>query len=143
MAVAVHLLLRKPDGQILFMRRQNTGYADGRWSLPAGHVEAGETLTAACVREAFEETLLELDPDSLAFALLQHKHDDDGEERLDTFFYYDIPSVLEVAIGEPEKCDATAWACPMGPPTPVVPYVAAALRSLATDPLRKVNYYGF
>lgn len=37
--VAVHLILQQDD-KILFQLRKNTGYGDGLYSLPGGHVEA-------------------------------------------------------------------------------------------------------
>ena len=43
--LATHLLLTR--GQtLLLIRRANTGWMDGHWSLPAGHVEAGESAAA-------------------------------------------------------------------------------------------------
>ncbi|MGB1592331.1 MAG: NUDIX domain-containing protein, partial [Promethearchaeia archaeon] len=38
-------------GQVLLSRRLNTGFRDGQWGLPAGHVNPGESITAAAVRE--------------------------------------------------------------------------------------------
>ncbi len=35
----VHLLLLNPEGLILFGRRHNTGFEDGAWHVPAGHLE--------------------------------------------------------------------------------------------------------
>ena len=44
------------DGQVLLQQRQNTGYMDGHWSFSAaGHVERDESVTAAAVREVWEE----------------------------------------------------------------------------------------
>ena len=37
----VHVLLER-GGQVLLMRRAGTGFFDGLYSLPGGHVEAGE-----------------------------------------------------------------------------------------------------
>lgn len=50
-AVTVH------DGRLLVVRR-GRGVAVGRWSLPGGHAEAGETIAQALVREVREETSL-------------------------------------------------------------------------------------
>ena len=52
---AVYLILERDDGCILLMRRCNTGYQDGNYNLPSGHVEDGELPKAAMVREAKEE----------------------------------------------------------------------------------------
>ena len=43
------------DGRLLLVRR-GRGVALGRWSLPGGRMEPGETLAAAVAREVAEET---------------------------------------------------------------------------------------
>jgi 8-oxo-dGTP diphosphatase len=47
------------DGALLLVRR-GRGPAAGEWSVPGGHVESGETLHVAVVREVLEETQLEV-----------------------------------------------------------------------------------
>ena len=40
------------DGcKILLSRRMNTGFNDGLFGLPAGHLTKGESVIDACVRE--------------------------------------------------------------------------------------------
>lgn len=45
----------REDGRLLLIRR-GTEPQRGRWSVPGGRVEPGETVAEAAVREAFEET---------------------------------------------------------------------------------------
>ena len=51
------VVLRDDDGGVLTVRKRNTG----RFMLPGGKPEAGETSTAAAIREVAEELAVELD----------------------------------------------------------------------------------
>jgi 8-oxo-dGTP diphosphatase len=48
------------DGDHILMIRRGHGPAEGEWSIPGGHVEFGEPVAAALVREVLEETGLEV-----------------------------------------------------------------------------------
>jgi ADP-ribose pyrophosphatase YjhB (NUDIX family) len=69
-----HLFLVR-DGRILLLRRANTDYEDGKYSVVAGHIEDGETAREAICREAREEAGIKLSPDDLAFAQVVHRAD--------------------------------------------------------------------
>ena len=53
--VAVGVVARDRRGRLLLVKRANPP-AQGRWSLPGGRVEPGETMAAAAARELHEET---------------------------------------------------------------------------------------
>jgi len=46
-------------GKVVLIRRVNPPFK-GMWALPGGFVDVGETVEAACVREAREETSLDV-----------------------------------------------------------------------------------
>lgn len=56
--VAVDVIIEVAGGDIVLIRRRNPPPG---WALPGGFVDYGEMLEAAAVREAREETSLEVD----------------------------------------------------------------------------------
>src|SRR3989344_3090283 len=83
---AVYVLVRK-GSQILLMRRANTGYMDGKFSLPAGHLDGGETFTQAAVRELNEELGIDVTTSNLKFIHATHMISDNKDhERIHVFF---------------------------------------------------------
>ena len=63
--LTVDALIVDPARGIVLIRRARAPFA-GRWALPGGFVERGETCEAACAREAREETGLIVAPVALA-----------------------------------------------------------------------------
>jgi 8-oxo-dGTP diphosphatase len=53
--IAAYIYLEQ-ESKFLFMRRFNTGYFDGYYGLPSGHIEVDESPDEAAFRELFEET---------------------------------------------------------------------------------------
>lgn len=60
----VSVIVRQ-NNKILFVLRTHTGYADGMYALPGGHVEYGERFSAAGIREALEEVGVTIYVDAL------------------------------------------------------------------------------
>jgi ADP-ribose pyrophosphatase YjhB (NUDIX family) len=61
--VAVGAIIRMGEGLVLVRRAIEPGY--GKWVFPGGYVDRGETLQAAAIREAREESGLEIRLDAL------------------------------------------------------------------------------
>jgi 8-oxo-dGTP diphosphatase len=123
--VGVHLILRTA-GKVLLLRRANTGFADGSWSVPGGCLDDGETLPAAAAREAREEVGITIDPADLEFAHLCHHADPDGQARVGIFF------AAQRWAGEPVnaeqgKCSEIGWHHLDSLPADIVSYIRTGL----------------
>jgi len=126
--VTIHLFFFRGD-QILLLRRYQTGYQDGNYSIPAGHLDGEETIRMAGVREAREEIGVRIDPTDLVFAGVFHRHEDD--ERVDFFFRVQRWSGEPVNT-EPAKCDDLHWADLNALPENTIPYVRQAIENFQT-----------
>lgn len=123
--VTVHLLFVR-DQQILLLRRFNTGFADGQYSVPAGHLDGDETVRAAAAREAQEEIGVRIEPEQIVFSSVMHRRE--GDERVD--FFVRVPAWRgEPVNAEPDKCDDLRWVDVDALPENTVPYVMRAIQN--------------
>ncbi|MCA1554000.1 MAG: NUDIX domain-containing protein [Chloroflexi bacterium] len=111
---------------MLLLRRFNTGYEDGSYSVPAGHLDGGEPVIAAAVREAREEIGIVLAPEDVRVVGMMHRRAQD--ERIE-FFVRASRWTGEVANCEPHLCDALRWCALDALPANVIPYVRRALEN--------------
>ncbi len=125
----MYLILRKGE-EILLMRRRGSGYYDGWYSVPAGHVEAGELPFQALVREAFEELRISINPKDvrLIHVMYRVKHDETGD-RTDLFFETARWSG-EITCGEPQKCDDIKWFSIKALPENMMHHVRSAIQNV-------------
>ena len=70
MRVSVHVLFLK-DNEILLSLRKNIS-SDGLYGVVAGHLDGGETVTNAIIREAKEEAGVDLSPFDIEITTVCH-----------------------------------------------------------------------
>ncbi|MCW2635961.1 MAG: hypothetical protein JWQ99_2328 [Blastococcus sp.] len=120
---------------------------DGHWAVAAaaGHVEAGESVFEAAVREAAEELGIAIDPRDLVPRAVLHRtsapHGPE-DERVDFFFE------CRRWDGEPRRLEADRsadlrWFDLTALPEPVVPHELRVLAGLRGGHLPLVATHGF
>lgn len=124
---AAYLLLIK-NGEVLLLRRHNTGWHDGEYTLPAGHIDGGETIRSELCREAIEEVGCTVSPDDLRFAHVMHQRD--NNEYID-FYFVAQNWQGEPTNCEPEKCSEVQWFAINNLPVNILPNVKQALNAYA------------
>jgi ADP-ribose pyrophosphatase YjhB (NUDIX family) len=118
-------MLLRGAGDVLLSRRAGTGYGDGMWHLPSGHLEEGESVTDAAVREAAEEVGVRIDPADLTFTHVMHR----APERVGLFFATRTWAG-EPYNAEPHKCAELAWWPMSDLPPDTIGYPAAAIANV-------------
>ncbi len=100
---AVFGIIRNHEGKILMIKRQNTGYMDGHYGLPAGHIEGTESPVHAMQRELHEEIGIHVTPTDLKLVNVCHRVNPD---RVVIDFYYEVLSYSgTLTNAEPEKSE--------------------------------------
>jgi len=124
---ASYLVLMKDD-KILLLRRFNTGYQDGKYSMVAGHVDKGETFTQCLVRETQEEAGIVIKPEDLRVVHVMQRDSgtEENNDRIDIFFTAEkwdgVPENKE-----PHKCDDLSWFDSDNIPENTIPYIRQAI----------------
>jgi ADP-ribose pyrophosphatase YjhB (NUDIX family) len=123
----VYLVLTRQE-DILLIRRFNTGFEDGNYTLIAGHVEAGESFSEALIREAREEANITIMPHHLKAVHIMHRKYE-HEERIGVFMHA-TNWENEPCIMEPHKHDDLRWISLKQLPVNISPYVKLALANI-------------
>jgi len=112
------------DNKILLGLRQNTGYMDGFYSMPAGHKEEGESVIDCLIREIKEEIGIDIDPKKARFVHVMHRKKED--ERAD--FFFEVKEYGgDLQNMEPEKCAELKWFNIDSLPQNTIPYIKQAI----------------
>lgn len=108
--IVVDLLLKRVNKdndteEILLALRKNTGYNDGEYELPGGHVDPGEDIMDAMIREAKEELNIQLERENLNIEHILHHYKGNRLKFVISSEKYEG----ELKIGEPDKCEKLEW----------------------------------
>ncbi len=132
--VAVFVILRR-GSEVAMVLRKNTGYMDNHYGLPAGKGEWFETFNSGAIREAKEESGVDIKPKDLNVIHVVHRHGEDvaSQKFMD---WVDVYFEAETWIGEPfnaepEKSEKLDWVDINNLPENVVPPQHAALEAIA------------
>ena len=124
--VGVGAFILNDKGEVLLMRRgPNSKNEIGFWSFPGGKVEFGETLRETVMREALEETGVEIELDGQLPAI-DHIIPGEGQHWVTNIFPARIAKGIP-KIMEPEKCDRMEWFPLDAMPSPLAGQVQSAL----------------
>jgi 8-oxo-dGTP pyrophosphatase MutT (NUDIX family) len=124
--IDVHVILRRA-GRVLLLRRTGNVYATGQLCLPSGHLEHGESVCQAAVREAFEETGTILGPATLRHVLSIHQRNRGTSDTRVGFAFAPSAWAGEPVNAEPHKHSELIWAAPAALPADTAEYTAAVI----------------
>lgn len=124
--IAVFAVVEK-DGNLLLAKRAKTGYKDGWYTLPSGHLEEGESVQEAAVRELKEEVGLDARVEDTEVMHVCH-----NKEELEYFnFFVRINEWRgEPFNAEPESCDEVSWYPKSALPENLLGYVREAMERI-------------
>lgn len=128
--LAVYALILKGD-EILVMQRQNTGYADGQWSIPSGNVEPNESLFRAASRELLEETGLIVAEDQWRMGCVMHRFT--PERHCMDLFPVALAFKGAPENREPHKCGGVGFVSLDSLPDPFLQYVGEAITAIRAN----------
>lgn len=129
---AVYLILKNSENQILMSKRANTGFMDGFYSLPSGHVDEGEPASAALVRESQEE--INIIPQNFELVHTLHIYNEKPDNKTYIALFFETSDYTgEVKNLEPDKCSELAWFDLNNLPVNIVPDLKLVLQAISQN----------
>ncbi len=111
-AAAPYVFLER-DGEFFLIRRANTGWADGSYTAPAGHMDGGETIHDAAIREVMEEAGVKIQAKDLNLIGVVHRpynrENNQGVKEALNMFFVVKGWEGEPHNAEPHKADDAGW----------------------------------
>jgi ADP-ribose pyrophosphatase YjhB (NUDIX family) len=122
---SVHILFLK-DSEILLSLRKNIS-SDGLYGLVAGHLDGGETVTNAIIREAKEEIGVDINPADFEIVTVCHSNNSKNNKEFIQFYAICKKWKGEIRNNEPEKCGEVKFFPLDTLPENMVPYIREAI----------------
>lgn len=124
--LVVHVLLRRAADagtEAFLLRRAGTGFMDGYYVLPGGHVQAGESPSEAAARECREEAGVV--PGALRpLCVLPYRS---GRHQGVNVVFEGRHLDGEPGVAEPDRCDLAGWFPLDRLPSPTAPWLVDVL----------------
>ena len=112
--------------QILMLKRAGTGYCDGYYDLPGGHLEANEDIFDGMIREAKEEIGISIKREDMEILHIYHRY-----KRGMLKFVFKADKYEGTPINnEPDKCEKIEWIDFENLPENIVPSIKIELDNI-------------
>lgn len=108
MPVSVQIILLNQKNEVLLSKRKSTGFCDGMYGLIGGHVEQGEQVINAIIRETKEEIGVKIKKEHINFKCIMNRKVDNTSEYIDFVFVVNNWNGT-IANMELEKCYELKW----------------------------------
>ncbi|MEO1527818.1 MAG: NUDIX domain-containing protein [Planctomycetota bacterium] len=108
---AVGGLIVNPAGELLLVKRARDP-GKGKWGLPGGFVDRGETVEEGLIREVVEETTLQVTSLRL-LVTFPNKYDYRGvvSPVIDLFYLCEVDPAAEIKLA-PDELESFVWTVP-------------------------------
>ena len=125
---SIYLIIKNNEGKILLQRRQGTKLWPGFLALPAGHVDEGENVYDAAIREAREELSITITKQDIIDSFVVNRRNKSLSPYFDV--YFEISSYKgKIKINEPEKCSELKWVDINNLPNDMIDFEIDAIRN--------------
>ena len=106
---SIYIIIKNEDNKILLQRRQGTKFCSGYLALPAGHLDVGENVYDALVREAKEELDIDISINDIVDTFVVNRRNKTLSPYVDVYFEI-VKYKGNIKINEPNKCSELIWA---------------------------------
>lgn len=121
------------EGQVLLLRRFQTGIDDALYVVPMGGHDGKESLATGVIREAKEEVNIDIKLEDVSVCHVMHRFHSMPEglsfEQIDVFFRVKRYEGI-ITNNEPDRCDELAFFPLNNLPKATVPFIRYALQCI-------------